>query len=760
MRLSKFFLPTLRENPSEAQIVSHRLMLRAGMIRQASAGIYSWLPLGFRVLKKIEQIVREEQDRSGALELLMPTIQPAELWKESGRYEDYGKEMLRIVDRGEREMLYGPTNEELITDIFRHSVKSYRDLPKNLYHIQWKFRDEVRPRFGVMRGREFLMKDAYSFDLDAKGAQHSYNKMFFAYLRTFARMGLKAIPMRADTGPIGGDLSHEFIILASQWLARYAATVEKHDPNACPVPPDRLRKARGIEVGHIFYFGTKYSKPMNAAVAGPNGEQILLEMGSYGIGVSRLVGAIIEASHDEAGIVWPDSVAPFDIGLINLRSGDAKCDAAAADIYARLAKAGKSVLYDDRGESAGAKFANMDLIGLPWQLIVGPRGIALAARYRARRGDDDHRHVGDERFPGRTDRPHPRPQRPSHRLRPGRSANRLRAPGRRSQAPAGYRQRIAAGRRAGDGDRQQRRQRRAGARHAPGRHGGAHADRLAHRHGRSRALRRRRRGDHRPADGAEIRRLGRRQHHADLAARERHRLRHGAAPARLQGGGDLRDRHVRIRQQLRLHPDDGGTIILPHRRRRVGDRADGQGPRPPVPGAACRSADGRPRRPGVRLATGECELLQRAPGRAQRHVPHPDPDHPGRRVQHYFQPDHAGEGQVEGHRHPAHDGGDARHDPAHFLHERSKRGRDGHDRRLPARHRVHFEYRGDPPVAAEPHRHAAVLGRNLFPVAAAGEGRSGGGDPGRRHVAGAVVPRHDLSVVAGGAARSGRDPAL
>ena len=408
MRLSAYFLPLLRENPSEAQIVSHRLMLRAGMIRQSSAGIYSWLPLGFRVLKKVEQIVREEQDGSGAEELLMPTIQPAELWQESQRYEDYGKEMLRITDRHERAMLYGPTNEELITDIVRNSIKSYRDLPKNLYHIQWKFRDEVRPRFGVMRGREFLMKDNYSFDLDAKAARHSYNKMFVAYLRTFARMGLKAIPMRADTGPIGGDLSHEFIILADtgesqvfcdrawldadilatgvdyesdlepffqKWTSLYAATDEKHDPGNCPVPADRLVTARGIEVGHIFYFGTKYSKPMNCTVAGPNGETIALEMGSYGIGVSRLVGAIIEASHDDAGIIWPESVAPFKVGLVNLRAGDAKCRAAADELYAKLQRAGIEVLYDDRDESPGAKFAAMDLIGLPYQLVLGPRGL-------------------------------------------------------------------------------------------------------------------------------------------------------------------------------------------------------------------------------------------------------------------------------------------------------------------------------------------------------------------------------------------------
>jgi prolyl-tRNA synthetase len=408
MRLSAYFLPLLRETPSEAQIVSHRLMLRAGMIRQSSAGIYSWLPLGLTILKKIEAIVREEQNATGALEVLMPTIQPAELWQESGRYEDYGKEMLRITDRHERAMLYGPTNEEQITDIFRHSIKSYRDLPKNLYHIQWKFRDEVRPRFGVMRGREFLMKDNYSFDLDAKGAKHSYNKMFFAYLRTFARMGLKAIPMRADTGPIGGDLSHEFIILADtgesqvfcdrawleseildahvdyagdlepqfkQWTSLYAATDEKYDAKTCPVPDDRLEKRRGIEVGHIFYFGTKYSKPLNAVVTGPNGEQIVAEMGSYGIGVSRLVGAIIEASHDDAGIIWPESVAPFKTGLINLRAGDAKCIAAADALYDKLTKAGIDVLYDDRDDSPGAKFAAIDLIGLPYQLVVGPRGL-------------------------------------------------------------------------------------------------------------------------------------------------------------------------------------------------------------------------------------------------------------------------------------------------------------------------------------------------------------------------------------------------
>ncbi|MGE0658786.1 MAG: proline--tRNA ligase [Reyranellaceae bacterium] len=411
MRLSQYFLPTLKENPSEAQIVSHRLMLRAGMVRQAAAGIYSWLPLGHRVLKNVEQIVREEQDRAGAQELLMPTIQSAELWRESGRYDDYGQEMLRIKDRHEREMLYGPTNEELITDIVRQSIKTYRDLPKNLYHIQWKFRDEVRPRFGVMRGREFLMKDNYSFDLDRAGAIRSYNRMFVAYLRTFARMGLKAIPMRADTGPIGGDHSHEFIILAEtgesqvfchgdlvdldilgrkvdyeadlepligEWTRYYAATDEKHEPARFEkeVPDGKRVSARGIEVGHIFYFGTKYSRPMNAVVAGPNGENTTIEMGSYGIGVSRLVGAIIEASHDDAGIVWPESVAPFQVGLVNLKAGDGAVDAACGKLYQQLQSVGVETLYDDRDLRPGGKFADMDLIGLPWQVIIGPRGLA------------------------------------------------------------------------------------------------------------------------------------------------------------------------------------------------------------------------------------------------------------------------------------------------------------------------------------------------------------------------------------------------
>jgi prolyl-tRNA synthetase len=410
MRLSRFLLPILKENPKEAEIVSHRLMLRAGMIRQEAAGIYAWLPLGLRVLKRIEQIVREEQNRAGALELLMPTLQLADLWRESGRYEDYGQEMLRITDRHEREMLYGPTNEEMITEIFRAYVRSYKSLPLNLFHIQWKFRDEQRPRFGVMRGREFLMKDAYSFDLDEASARRAYNRMFVAYLNTFARLGLKAVPMRADTGPIGGDLSHEFIILADtgesqvfcdaalvdmgapgtdvDWddlqahvdrrTSLYAATEEMHDQARfeAEVAEGARLSARGIEVGHIFNFGEKYSKPMKAVVAGPDGVERPVHMGSYGVGVSRLVGGIIEASHDDAGLIWPDSVAPFDVGLINLRQGDAACEAACETAYNALKAQGREVLYDDSDERPGGKFARMDLIGLPWQLIIGPKGLS------------------------------------------------------------------------------------------------------------------------------------------------------------------------------------------------------------------------------------------------------------------------------------------------------------------------------------------------------------------------------------------------
>ena len=408
MRLSQYFLPLLKETPKEAQIASHRLMLRAGMIQQSSAGIYSWLPLGKKVLDKIAQIVREEQNRAGALEIMMPTIQPAELWQESGRYDDYGAEMLRIRDRHDRDMLYGPTNEEQVTDIFRTHVRSYKALPLNLYHIQWKFRDEVRPRFGIMRGREFLMKDAYSFDLDADRAREAYNRMFVSYLKTFARMGLTAIPMEAETGPIGGDMSHEFIILAEtgesgvffhrDWLdadlvtsvdysddlqpvvdrftSLYARADEKHDPANCPVAEADLMSLRGIEVGHIFYFGEKYSAAMGATVAGPDGANVPVHMGSYGIGVSRLVGGIIEASHDDKGIIWPRSVAPFEVAVINLKPGDSDCDGAAEDLYSRLLAAGCDAVLDDRDERPGAKLASIDLIGIPWQVVVGPRGMA------------------------------------------------------------------------------------------------------------------------------------------------------------------------------------------------------------------------------------------------------------------------------------------------------------------------------------------------------------------------------------------------
>jgi prolyl-tRNA synthetase len=424
MRLSRYFLPILRETPKEAEIVSHRLMLRAGMIRQEAAGIYAFLPLGYRVLDKVCGIVREEQDRAGAIEMLMPTLQPAELWRESGRYEDYGQEMLRIKDRHQRDLLYGPTNEEMITEIFCAHVKSYKDLPLNLYHIQWKFRDEVRPRFGTMRSREFLMKDAYSFDLDQAGARHSYNRMFVAYLRTFARMGLKAIPMVAGTGPIGGNLSHEFTILAStgesevfchrdylgfevpgadvdfddaerlqtivdKWTSLYAATSDKHDPAAFEaLPADQRVSARGIEVGHIFYFGTKYSAPMKALVSAPDGTERPVHMGSYGIGPSRLVAAIIEACHDEAGIQWPESVAPFRAIVLNLKQGDAATDTAAESLYRQLAARGVDVLYHDLDERPGSKFATADLIGIPWQVVVGPKGLAEGKVELKRRADD------------------------------------------------------------------------------------------------------------------------------------------------------------------------------------------------------------------------------------------------------------------------------------------------------------------------------------------------------------------------------------
>ncbi|MBS0982650.1 proline--tRNA ligase [Gluconobacter cerinus] len=407
MRLSKAFQPTLKEVPAEAQIASHRLMLRAGLVRQTSSGIYAWLPAGLRVLRNIEQIIREEQDTIGAQEVLMPTLQSADLWRRSGRYDAYGPEMLRIQDRHGRELLYGPTNEEMITDIFGSSVSSYKQLPKALYHIQWKFRDEVRPRFGVMRGREFLMKDAYSFDADYQGAVNSYRRMMLSYLRIFQRLGVRAVPMVADTGPIGGDLSHEFLVLAptgesgvffdaaleeQDWLGRpvdcdneedlaaffssvtdhYAATDEKHDEAAwAEVPDDRKREGRGIEVGHIFYFGTKYTESMGIEVSGADGTKFSPHMGSYGVGVSRLVGAIIEASHDDAGIIWPDSVAPYKAAILNLRPGDEVCDAICEEIYGADPE---SFMYDDRSERAGVKFNDADLMGHPWQIIVGPRG--------------------------------------------------------------------------------------------------------------------------------------------------------------------------------------------------------------------------------------------------------------------------------------------------------------------------------------------------------------------------------------------------
>ena len=432
MRWSKAFLPVLKESPADAQIVSHKLMLRAGLVRQTAAGIYAWLPLGYRVLKKIEQIVREEQDRAGAQEMLMPTLQSAELWRASGRYEAYGPEMLRIRDRHDREMLYGPTNEEMITTLFRDEVKSYRDLPRTLYHVQWKFRDEVRPRFGVMRGREFLMKDAYSFDIDEASARQSYYTQMLAYLRTFQRMGIRAVPMKADPGPIGGDLSHEFIVLAPtgesevfydsayeefDWnqsdlnygdraglqgffdkvTATYAATEETHDLARWETLAEASRRnGRGIEVGHIFYFGDKYSAPMGLRVSGPEGRPVTPMMGSYGVGVSRLVGAIIEASHDDAGIVWPEAVAPWLVGLVTMRPDDAPSAKAADALYAELQRANIETLYDDRDERGGVKLGSMDLIGLPWQVIVGPRGIASGTVELKRRSSGEREELSIE----------------------------------------------------------------------------------------------------------------------------------------------------------------------------------------------------------------------------------------------------------------------------------------------------------------------------------------------------------------------------
>ena len=426
MRLSQSFIPTLKEIPKEAQIISHRLMLRAGLVRQTSSGIYTWLPMGLRVLRRISNIIREEQDRINAQEILMPTVQSAELWRRSGRYDAYGPEMLRIQDRHKRELLYGPTNEEMITDLFGQSIKSYKDLPQVLYQIQWKFRDELRPRFGVMRGREFLMKDAYSFDIDYASALTNYYRMVLSYLRIFQRLGVRAVPMRADTGPIGGDLSYEFLILAptgessvfydavleeQDWLAEvvdynsfealeaffrrltvpYAATDEVHNIEAWEaVPTERRREGRGIEVGHIFYFGTKYTKSMGITVSGHDGLPFYPEMGSYGIGVSRLVGAIIEAQHDENGIIWPESVAPFRAVILNLKSGDNVCDNVCERLYMA---APQQLLYDDRMERAGVKFADADLMGHPWQIIVGARGASAGIVELKHRATGERREV-------------------------------------------------------------------------------------------------------------------------------------------------------------------------------------------------------------------------------------------------------------------------------------------------------------------------------------------------------------------------------
>ncbi len=433
MRLSRYFMPVLKETPAEAQIASHRLMLRAGMIKQAGAGIYAWLPLGYRVLRRIERIVHEEQQRAGHIPMLMPTMQQAELWRESGRYDAYGPEMLRIRDRHDRDMLFGPTNEEQITDIFRSHVSSYRDLPLTLYQIQWKFRDETRPRFGVMRGREFLMKDGYTFDLTQEAAMHAYNRHLVSYLRSYERMGLQAIPMKAEGGPIGGDYTHEFLVLAEtgesgvfydgsvndirlgdrridyddvaqcagvldEFTDLYARTEDTHDAAVFEdrVPEERRREARGIEVGQIFYFGTKYSEPMGAVVSNEAGERVPVHMGSHGIGVSRLLGAIIEASHDEKGIIWPEGVTPFHCGIVNLKQGDSAADAACEGIYKALSDRGLAPLYDDREERAGAKFASMDLIGLPWRITVGPRGLKAGTVELTSRRTGDSEEISPE----------------------------------------------------------------------------------------------------------------------------------------------------------------------------------------------------------------------------------------------------------------------------------------------------------------------------------------------------------------------------
>ena len=407
MKLSNYFLPILKENPAEAKIKSHQLMLRSGMIRQSASGIYSWLPIGLKVLRNIEKIIRDEQNKAGAIEMLMPTIQSADIWKDSGRYDDYGKEMLRIQDRHERELLYGPTNEELITQIFRDNIKSYKSLPLNLYHIQWKFRDEIRPRFGVMRCREFLMKDAYSFDIDKVNAEISYKKMFLSYLKTFEKMDLKAIPMKADTGPIGGDLSHEFIILADtgesevyldknildiktenieytkdnlnkvveDFTKFYSATDEKHNKAEFDekVKKEDQLHTRGIEIGHIFYFGDKYSKSMKAFINSKDGKNLNPQMGSYGIGVSRLPAAIIEAKYNDNFMKWPTSVTPFKVAIINLGKNGDEADIKSNELYENLKLINLDPILDDTNESPSSKFKNFELIGIPYQIIIGSK---------------------------------------------------------------------------------------------------------------------------------------------------------------------------------------------------------------------------------------------------------------------------------------------------------------------------------------------------------------------------------------------------
>lgn len=397
MRLSEYFIPVLKENPVEAKVTSHSLMLRSGMIRQQASGIYTWLPLGLKVLKNVENIVRKHMNEAGAIELLMPCIQPAELWKQSGRYEAYGKETMIITDRHNNELLLGPTAEEVISSILHETIQSYRDLPKIFYNIQLKFRDEIRPRFGVMRSREFLMKDAYSFDIDKEHSLETYNKMYVAYIKAFREMGVSVIPVNADNGAIGGSLSHEFHILADTgesaifydnrfdviaedtsinlhlMQSLYAAADDKHKPDECPIPEDKLVSKRGIEVGHIFNFGCKYSEAMDVKVSNSKSEEVALEMGSYGIGISRTVAGIIEAHHDEKGIIWPESVAPFKASIINLVPKSIECRSIAEKAYGLFDEKSIDILYDDTDERAGHKFATHDLIGIPWQIIIGSK---------------------------------------------------------------------------------------------------------------------------------------------------------------------------------------------------------------------------------------------------------------------------------------------------------------------------------------------------------------------------------------------------